>query len=190
MKTQIYQIIFMAIFGALGSVLIGLILYGAIIFSPHSSGFMFVAAGVYGSVFFGLLEYEHRKGQILGIIIIFFFNLVVFQGRSVLASHVIRDLLWLGGLFASVKLYHMLIKRNPKLKFYIRSFALAFIFGVFSVISSSILFLINIGKFPHPSFLYLMGRYGILIGFGIGMGLDLYLNNKDTLLRVFKIKSV
>ncbi len=151
---------------------------------------MFVSAGLYGSVFFGLLEYNSRKEQIFGMIIILFLNLVIFQGRSINIYIVIRDVVWLAGLFLSVKLYFLFIKKYTGVRYYLRSFALAFIFGILSAASGSILFVTNLGKFPSLGFLYTMARYGILIGIGIGLGIDLFLKNKERLISLLKIKTV
>jgi hypothetical protein len=189
-KQETYESILITFFGMSGSILTGLIFFGATIFSPHSNNFMFVSAGLYGSVFFSLLEYESRKTQVFGMIIVFFLNIVLFQGRSIGINLILRDLLWLGGLFASVKLYHLFIKRNPGIKFYLRSLALVLFFGILSAASGLILYVINIGKLPRIEFLYLMGRFGVLIGFGVGIGIDFYLQNKKHLFNLLKIKTI
>ena len=190
MKTNTYQFILLTFSGWLGSVLMGLVVVGTAIFSPHSSNFMFVSAGLYGSIFFALLKYRSLKEQVFGMIIMFFLNLVIFQGRSISVYIVIRDIVWLVSLFLSVKLYFLFIHKYSDVRHFLRSFALAFIFGLFSSASGLILFLINVGKFPPMDFIYIMVRYGVLIGFGIGFGVDLYLQNKDKIFTLLKIKAI
>ncbi len=192
MKSETYQIILMPFFGLFGSILIGLAFYSTSIFHSDRIGFLFITAGFYGALFFSLLEYKNLKAQVFGMIIIFFLNLIVFEGKSISFSYIIRDLFFLGGLFLSVKLYHLFTRRNKKLKFYLRSLALALIFGLLNILSGTIIFIINSGRiFPPPlRFIYLLSRYGVLIGFGIGLGLDIYLQNYKRLFNILKIKGV
>lgn len=178
----------MTICGLLGSILIGLIFYNTSIFNIHRANFQFVACGIYGSLFFSLLEYESGKIQLGAIAAILFINLVLFTGRSLSAVYIIRDVFYLGGLFLSLKLYFQFIKRYPYVKFYLRSLALACIYGLMDVLMGSLTFIINYKvSLPPLNFIYMLGRYGIFIGLGIGLGLDLYYQNRVRLFALLKI---
>lgn len=184
------QIFLMTLGGMLGSILIGFIFFNTSIFSPTQSNFQFVTYGFMGALFFGLLEYKSLKEQILGIILILFLNLVIFSGRSLSIAYLLRDVLFIGSLILSVKLYYQFIKKNPQIKLYLRSFALALIYGLINAAYGIIVYMINAkAGFPPMEFIYIMARYGILIGFGIGLGTDFYFQNKKLLTGWLGIKT-
>jgi len=180
----------MTFFGMLGSVLIGFIFFNTSIFIPTRINFQFLAAGFYGALFFSLLEYKSIRAQIFGMVIMLLINLILFTGKFLSMAYLIRDVFYLGGLFLSLKLYYQFIKRNPQRKYYLRCFALALFFGLINTMCISIVFIINakIG-FPPLDFIYARARDGILIGFGIGLAIDFYLQNKNQILSLLKIKT-
>jgi len=180
----------MTFFGMFGSILVGFIFFNTSIFIPTNTNFQFVMAGLYGSLFFSLLEYKNIREQLFAIIIILVLQLIIFTGRYLSIAYIIRDIFYLGGLFLSIKLYHLFIKRNPKIKFYLRSFALVLFYGLINTVFISIVFIINASTaFPPMDFIYARARDGILIGLGIGIGLDFYLQNKKQLYTLLKIKT-
>lgn len=189
-SNKIYQIILMTFFGMLGSVLIGFIFFNTSIFIPSRTNFQFLAAGFYGALFFSLLEYKSIREQIFGMVIILIANLIIFTGKSLSMAYLIRDVFYLGSLFLSIKLYHQFINRNPQLKYYLRCFALALFYGLINTVFISIVFIINakVG-FPPLDFIYARARDGILIGFGIGLGIDFYLQNQRQIFSLLKINT-
>ena len=191
MKSEkIYQIILMTFLGMLGSVLIGFIFFNTSIFIPTRTNFQFVMSGFYGALFLSLLEYKSIREQTFGMVIMLLINLILFTGKFLSMAYLIRDVFYLGGLFLSLILYHQFIKRKPQLKYYLRSFALALFYGLINTVCISIVFIINakVG-FPLLDFIYARARDGILIGFGIGLGIDFYLQNKNQILNLLKIKT-
>jgi len=184
------QIFLMTLGGLLGSILIGFIFFNTSIISPTRSNFQFVAFGFMGALFFSLLEYKSLKEQISGIILLLFLNLVIFSGRSLSIANIIRDVLYIASLILSIKIYYRFIKKNPQIKFYLRCFALALIYGLINTACGIIVYLINAkAGFPPVEFIYIMARYGILIGFGIGLGTDFYFQNKKQLTGWLGIKT-
>ena len=90
----------------------------------------------------------------------------------------------------SIKLYHQFIKRNTQIKYYLRSFALVLFYGLLNTVFIGIVFIINANAgFPPIDFIYARARDGILIGFGIGLGIDFYLQNKKQLFSLLNIKT-
>jgi hypothetical protein len=191
MKSEnFYQIIFTTLFGLLGSVLIGLVFFGFSIFATSNPNFQFVALGFSGALFFSLFEYETLKEQIFGFIIILVLQLVIFTGKLIDLTYFIRDLFFLGSLFLSVLLYHKFIKRNPQIKFYLRSFALILMYGLLNSLFGTFVYIFNTSDgFPETSFIYFIARLAILIGLGIGLGIDFYFQNKTILFNLLKIKT-
>lgn len=188
---KIYQISLMTFFGMLGSVLIGFIFYNSSIFIPTRTNFQFLMAGLYGSLFFSLLEYQNIREQIFFIVVILFLQIVIFTGKYISFAYIIRDVLYLAALFLSIKFYHLFIKRNTKIIFYLRSFALVLFYGLINTFLISILFIINTNAtFPPIDFIFAIAKNAILIGLGIGLGLDFYLQNKKRLFNLLKMKTV
>jgi hypothetical protein len=186
---KLYQIFLLTFFGTLGSILVGFIFFNTSIFIPTRTNFQFVIFGLIGSLFFSIMEYGNIKEQLYLILFIVILHLVIFTGKSLTVAYIIRDVLYLGSLFVSVKLYSLFLK-NYKIKFYLRSFALVLFYGLINIIGSSIVFLINAkAGFPPIDFIYARARDAALIGFGIGLGIDFYLQNKNKILSLLKIKT-
>ena len=178
-STQISDVILLTLFGFAGSILVGFLLYNNQIFMFNNRLFQFVIYGFFGSLFFSLLKYRPRKDQIFGIAIMFLFNVVVIIGKSISFAWVIRDVLYMGSLFIAIKLYFQFIRRNFKLPYYLRSFALALFYSLLTILFGIVLFIINAKfEFPPINFLFAIGKTAMLIGVGIGIGIDFYLQNK------------
>ncbi|MEJ2194092.1 MAG: hypothetical protein P8X73_04435, partial [Ignavibacteriaceae bacterium] len=86
--------------------------------------------------------------------------------------------------------YHQFIKRNTKIKLYLSSFVLVLFLGFTYTLFISVVFVINSNAgFPPFDFIYARARDGILFGFGIGLGIDFYLQNQKHLFNLLKIKT-
>lgn len=187
---KISQILLMTFFGMFGSILIGFIFFNTSIFIYTLPSFQFVIGGLYGALFFSLLEYKSIKEQVFGTIFILILQIIIFTGRYLSIAYVVRDVFYLGALFLSIKLYYQFIKRNPQIKYYLRSFALVLFYGLINVLFISVVYIINakVG-FPPIEFIYVIARDSILLGLGIGSGIDFYLQNKTFLFNLLKIKT-
>lgn len=96
----------------------------------------------------------------------------------------------MGGLFLSLKLYYQFIKRNSHLKYYLRCFALALFYGLTNIVFISIVFIINAkAGFPLLDFIYARARDGILISYGIGLGIVFYLQNTKQIFGLLRIET-
>ncbi|MCU0342552.1 MAG: hypothetical protein MUF28_01880 [Ignavibacterium sp.] len=189
-SNKIYQIILMTFFGMIGCILVGFIFYNSSIFIFTNTSSQFLTVGLYGSIFFCLLEYKNLREQLFGMGIILILQLSIFTGKSLSISFVIRDIIYLGSIFISIKLYHQFIKRNKKIKVYLRSLALVLFLGLTYTVSIITVFLINANAgFPPFDLIYSIARIGVLIGLGIGLGLDFYLQNEKYLFNLLKIKT-
>jgi hypothetical protein len=144
-----------------------------------------------GALFFSLIEYKAIKEQIFALLILLIAHHTIFTGKSLSMSYVARDVLFIVALFASIKLYHLFIKRNSGIIFYLRGFALVFVYGLFDIAAGLIAFIINTkGNFPPIDFIFYIGRFGVLIGLGLGLGVDFYLQNRKKLFILFKIRDI
>jgi hypothetical protein len=188
-SSQISDVILLTLFGFAGSILVGFIFYNNQIFMPTNSVFQFVVYGFFGSLFFSLLKYRTRRDQIFGIVIMFLFNFVII-GKSFSLAWVIRDVLYIGSLFIAIRIYFRFISRNYKLPYYLRSFALALFYSLITILFGIIVFLLNAKfEFPPINFLFAIGKTAMLIGVGIGIGLDFYLQNNSHIEKFLGIKT-
>lgn len=192
MKTKkLIKIFLMALSGSIGSILIGIIFFGFVIFTPSTPSFQFVTFGFFGALFFSLFEYKFLKEQIFVFIVILVLQLVIFSGRYINFALVIRDLSFLGSLFTSILLYQRFIKRYTQLKLYIRSLALVVIYALLNILFGLLVFIINTNNISlEARLIYLFGRNAILIGLGIGLGVDFYIQNKTFLYNFLRINSL
>lgn len=177
MKSENQNIILLTAFGMIGSIIIGLIFNGTLIFDPYRNTFQFIPMGLFGAIFFALLKYRPQKEQVFAMISILIINLVLFTGKAFTFHFLLRDVCFLGALFISVYLYYKFINKYPSLFSYLRVLALVFIYTVMNIIAITIIFLFH-SDFPPPLiYVFTSARFGILIGLGMGLGLDLFLSN-------------
>ena len=182
-KEENYSVILITLFGTVGSILLGLIFYRMAIFSPASAAFQFISSGIIGALFFGLLEFKPVKVQNVGIIILLILSLIFSAGKSLNVFDSIRNIFYLVSLLASIKIYHLLIKRNPRIPLYLRCFILVVLYTVLNLTIGILLYIIimRIGL-PSLHLMYSLVVFSVLVGLGIGLGIDLFLNNKKRIL--------
>ena len=61
---------------------------------------------------------------------------------------------------------------------------------MFTIALGSVVYLLNADfKLPPLGFLISIGKNALLIGFGVGIGLDVYLQNENKIMRLFKTKT-
>lgn len=192
MKSQInYEIALITLFGLLGSMLIGFIFFTTNIFNPHFTSFQFMSFGLFGSLFYCMFEFKNTKEQILLFLIVFILNIIIFTGKAISLAYLVGGFFFLAALFLAVKFYFQFLKRNSTLKYYLRCLALAFMYGITNSICGFLAFIINTkGNFPSVEYLIMIARFGVLIGAGIGLGIDFYFQNRKHLFNLLKIKAV
>ncbi len=190
-NSKILSTVLITLFGLLGSIVIGFVFFGSNIFVPKNYAFQFVTNGFFGSFFFSLLIYHTKREQVFGIVFLFLLDFTLLLGKAVsLIPYLIRDILYLSALLLSIFLYSKYLKKNPQLKFYLRSFSLVLIYGALNTIFGAMVYLINAEFiFPPFNFLLLLIEIGVLIGLGIGLGCDLYLQNKERILELLNLKA-
>ena len=185
-----YKIILLTFSGMLGSILIGIIFFQTHVFIYSSIYFQFIVGGLIGALFFGLLEYGSTREQIFGMLLIVILQVIIFDGRNISKAMIIRDIFYLGSLFLSVKLYHLFIKKYPGVKYYLRSLALVLIYSFVYTLFICIVYVINVRHgLPDVAIIYSIARLAVLIGLGLGIGIDFYLLNQKYLLSLLKIKN-
>ncbi|MBK8944078.1 MAG: hypothetical protein IPM32_02300 [Ignavibacteriae bacterium] len=191
MKTEIiFKIIVLTLLGTLGSILVGFLFVGNLIFVSSHSAFQFITMGFAGSLFFSLLEFTSKKEQLFGIAIIIILDITFILGKYISFSSIIRDLFYLLSLLLSIKLYQQFIRQNSKLTLYLRSFALAIFYAINNIIAAIIVYTINAKlEFPPIDFLIAMGKIGLLVGFGIGIGYDYFKQIINYLIKMLKLKT-
>jgi hypothetical protein len=191
MKSNLtYHIILMTFFGTLGSILIGFVFYNTNIFSTTRPVFQFVASGLSGAFFFSLIEYKGVREQIYGMIIILLLQVIIFTGRNLSIANLIRDIFYLGGIFLSIKLYFQFLKHYPELKYYQRCFGLVLFYCIINTLFMGIVFYLNTSSgLPPRSFIYFVAKNSVLIGLGLGLGIDFYLQKQKLIFDLLNINT-
>ena len=187
---EFLKVLLLTLFGLAGSILVGYLFYNNQIFVPNLSLFQFVTVGISGSFFFALLKYRTPKEQLFGILLIIVLDIVLFIGKSFSTTLLIRDLLYLSSLLLSIRIYYQFIQKNSELRYYLRSLIFMLLYLVFTIIFGVLVYFINV-KFELPpiGFVMLTAKTSILIGLGISIGIDFYLQNEKQIMQYAKSKN-
>lgn len=170
------RFVFLILFSTIFSMLIGYLLVSKSIFEIGSPDFQFISNGVLCGLFFGVMELKSLRAEGLTFFAALLVDLLIFTGSYISVPYILRDLFYVGSIFLSIKTYSYFINKYPTSMMFVRSFALAFIYGVINVVVVSLLFVINTkGGTPTAEFLYIIGRWACFIGIGSGLGIDLFL---------------
>jgi hypothetical protein len=87
---------------------------------------------------------------------------------------VIRDLIFILSLYTSLILYSNFLKKYYYSPIFLRALALALFYGILNIFSTLILIQLYTSTDADPLFaIFLNGKYGIVIGLGLGIGIDL-----------------
>ena len=174
MENRIRNILLNTLFGSLVCIIFGVLIYGIEIFDFQSSRSQIFVFGIYGAVFFSVLKYGKRKELIFIGVLIFVVNIIL-QGKSITFNFFLRDLLFVSSLFSALVLYKLFIDNYSKLLITIRVLSLSILLGLFNAIATIIL--VQIFDAPNNEMInavMLNAQYGFLVGFGLGLGFDLY----------------
>jgi len=174
MENRIRNILLNTLFGSLVCIIFGVLIYGIEIFDFQSSRSQIFVFGIYGAVFFSVLKYGKRKELIFIGVLIFVVNIIL-QGKSITFNYFLRDLLFVSSLFSALVLYKLFIDNYSKLLITIRVLSLSILLGLFNAIATIIL--VQIFDAPNNEMInavMLNAQYGFLVGFGLGLGFDLY----------------
>jgi len=185
-KGSFWRFILLILFSTIGSVILGYFLVSKSVFEFSSPDFQFISNGLLCGLFFGVMELKSLRTEALALIGTILLNLVIFTGSYISVPYVLRDIFYVGSVFLSIKTYFYFINKYPSSMMFVRSFALAFIYGIINVISISLLFVLNTkGAKPTGEFLYIVGRWACFIGIGSGLGIDLFLRFQKVFLKPF-----
>jgi len=174
MENRIRNILLNTLFGSLVCIIFGVLIYGIEIFDFQSSRSQIFVFGIDGAVFFSVLKYGKRKELIFIGVLIFVVNIIL-QGKSITFNYFLRDLLFVSSLFTALALYKLFIDNYSKLLITIRVLSLSILLGLFNAIATIIL--VQIFDAPNNEMInavMLNAQYGFLVGFGLGLGFDLY----------------
>ena len=173
--SDIKNFLVLAIFGLLGSLMMGFIFFRQNIFDPYSAAFQFVVYGFAGSIIFTALKLRSIRDSILFTAGLFLLNLVIFKTTSY--YFILRDICFFSSLWLGIYIYVFRFKPRAKLIRKFRAFGLGVILALTMAFAGIILLLINMliqhRSFSHFfSFILLFLKYGMLIGLGLGIGFD------------------
>ena len=191
---NLLDIIFKVISGLIGSLVIGYLFFQLRIFNFHNIFFSFVTGGIYGAVFFSLLQKFDFKKQLLILVAVVFINIII-MGKPYYFSFMLRDFVLIIVIFLSIKAYTSFITKNKNLPLFIRAFALPVIYAVINI--GGVLVLVLISELVEsynlsylPGLLLINAEIAGLVGLGLGLGFDTWEFIKTKFLKEKLIKPV
>lgn len=191
---NLLDIIFKVISGLIGSLVIGYLFFQLRIFNFHNIFFSFVTGGIYGAVFFSLLQKFDFKKQLLILVAVVFINIII-MGKPYYFSFMLRDFVLIIVIFLSIKAYTSFITKNKNLPLFIRAFALPVIYAVINI--GGVLALVLISELVEsynlsylPGLLLINAEIAGLVGLGLGLGFDTWEFIKTKFLKEKLIKPV
>jgi hypothetical protein len=181
MSSKTKNLVFTFLFGYAGCIIIGYLFYGSSIFLFHYSNSVIIVYGFFGAAFYSVLKNRGAKDQVLtGIASLIL--ITVLLGRAIHLRTVIINIVFMSGLFASIISYKLFIDKYIAIPLFLRSFALALFLGLFDLIATIFLILIISTAAVKINIIFNINtQHGTIIGFGLGLGFDLYELTKNKL---------
>ena len=176
-RSNVQQFILWSIVPILCSIAVGFAIYQESVFNRHYGAFQFVWSGVVASVFYYLLIVLRPRDAGLGFIILLF--LTFLTTGSTRPAFILRDILYVGGIGASILVYFKYFRQDSPLNYARSAFLLAGIYGIVYIIVSEIHLGIIRGFAMEDtggnivSLASTTAYFGVLIGFAIGSGIAL-----------------
>lgn len=186
MNTKLISITAASVTAYLFCVLFGLVFYGNRILAFRTNAFVVIAFGLIGAIFLSVYFYGTKKESIFVASALVISN-IIFLGKPLTLVFIVRDLVFLSGLFFSIILYSYFIKKYYYSPLFIRALALSFFYGIINIISTIILSLFYSSKnIDLISAIYINSKYAIVIGLGLGVGFDFVKKYKSMIFRIVK----
>ena len=157
------------------SMVVGFIFSGVNVFDPHYGAFQFVWSGVVASVFYYLLASVSLRDALLGFLLLFLLTFIT-TGSSQ-PAFIMRDILYIAGIGASVFVYFKYFRQALGLAYAYPPFMLAGIYAIFNIITlefnSWIIrnFVIENAGGGFVGLASTGAHFGALIGFAVGGGI-------------------
>ena len=171
---KIRNFLLTALSGYAVCIILGLLVFGTSIFAFHYILFIITAFGFYGAVFYSVLKYFKIKNQILTAVALFILQMVL-RGKLLHMTSLTVDFIYMLSLFISVLSYKIFIDKYPYTPILLRSFILPVILGlgnIFAVFATFLIFIHSITGIIWA--IFRISQYSAIIGFGLGIGFDLF----------------
>ncbi len=169
LNSIIARVVLSTLFGGAGSILLGFLFYHYYIFKYHNSAFQFIMFGFCFAYLYSALENKVKINFAVQVLIILLINVIV--GRSLTANLLIRDLIYIFLLSVSVLGIHRAIEGFRGIFVY-RIALWGIIFGAGYIAAVVALTLIH----RHDVMVRMVSlflKHGLLMGVGIGSGLEI-----------------
>jgi len=156
--------------GTLLCIIIGLLFLGIRIFHPRDPAFQFTIYGLSGSLLYAILQLRNFRNFIYACIFLVVFILVLFRVTSI--PIIVSRFLYIAAVAFSVYIYHISTGTSLKDLFLVKPVFLA---GLFAI-QFLILMLVTGLFIREPDIRFVIeGQtfFGLLIGFGMGLGFEL-----------------
>ena len=178
MSKKLTNIIYTAILGFLACILLGVLIQGMRIFDYQSHAFQITSFGIMGSIFFSINKYGRKRELVFTGLMLFIANLVLY-GKLLTFLYLIRDIGFISSLFASLILYSHFLKKYYYATMFLRALVLSLFLGILNILVTVMLIIIFNISFSEAIWEVLLnGKYGAIIGLGLGIGFDIYVKFK------------
>jgi hypothetical protein len=162
------KLVLLACAGVCGSIIVGLMVYGTEVFSPHGVGFSFVSFGVSGACIFAFYHVRGLSETITAAVVVSALQFVFSLSWVTLANAAI----WSFGINLSIILVAFLFERKLAPFKRLRFVAVAAFYGAMFVLLTLCVALVN-GEGLLPGSVFRQNFFdGLLIGLGLGLGIQ------------------
>lgn len=165
---QSLKALFLVVTGALGSLVVGMVMYGSNVFLPSSVGFSFVSFGVSGALVFALYHIRGLSDALTAASLVSAVQLIVLT----LWFPIVNAVIWSFGVNMPIVLLAFLFERKLASLRRFRFLAVGLMYGSMFVILTLIVERIN-GSGLLPAEVFQRNFLdGVLIGIGLGLGVE------------------
>ena len=167
---KITEAAFIIVLGSFFTVLMGFLFKHSSIFTPTDPGFQFVSYGISGSILMAIIHLSDSRSFIAGVLALLLVEFIIFNMTHV--GIILAHTLFMAALAGSIFVYHRYYYHKLlKLKFgrFIPLSALLFIADFILALALGL----AVEEANNREFLIAQAFFGLVIGTGVGLGLEL-----------------
>lgn len=176
-ESKVVQFILHSLVPILCSIAVGFIFYQDGVFDRTQGAFQFLWSAVVASVFYYLLLFLRSRDAYLGLLLLLMLTFLTTHSTS--PVFILRDILYIGAIGASILIYVRYFKQSEMLNYAYAAVSLAGIYGMMYIITAEIHLAIIRGfgvEYTGGNFGQLAATgafFGTLIGFAVGAGITI-----------------
>jgi hypothetical protein len=135
-ESKVVQFMQLSLVPILCSIAVGFIFYQYGVFDKTNGAFQFVLGAVVASVFYYLLVFLRSRDAYLGLLSLLMLTFLTTRPMS--PALILRDILYVGAIGASILIYVRYFKQSAQLNYAYSAVSLAGIYGMMYIITAEI----------------------------------------------------